>query len=797
MQSLLKDIKYSIRSLASRPMYVLIVLFTLALGISVTATMFTLVNTILIKPLPAPNSDKLMVLSFENQTKSKVNSGFNYNLFLAMEKIDGAFESMGFWMYDQTTLTQNNSSKPLSNLKVTQDYFEVLSVQPVMGRWFNSDDRGKNSVLISHDLWLSDFQKSDSILGRSILLDETPHTIIGVMPKGFNSTGDLGVKLWNLLEQVSRPGSVIARLKPKLSLDSAQNQLASFDAILNQNRSDKADVWKLTLTPMLASFTERFKPALILLLLSVLAVFFIAVLNVINLTFAHYANRAQELAIRIAVGATRKRMIRQLLVENLSLAFAGGTVGLLIAAWGIELVKYLAPAELPRVHELTLDMDAVAIIAILIIVSGVVTTLVPAFSLVNPKKLSQVLKSAGRKVTSDKKSNRVRRALVSLEVGVAVVLLIGAGLMLRSYTLLLQQAPGFKAENIVAGHVWLPDSFGSDEQEYLHWQKLLQALGDIQGVESVAATSSLPMMPTGIDFDVIYSYNGAPESVPGEEPQAAVRSITSNYFKTLQIPILQGREYDERDTASSAPVVIINQTLADKLWSEETILGRELILPTWMGGGHRIVGVVDNVKHRALRSSIRPEFYLPYAQRVYPGMSFILKAKDVQQSSLFRQMTNVTSSLAVTAPMIQVDSLERLTINSISTEKLMLNILAIFSGLALFLASIGVYGISDNMVNQRTNEIGIRMALGARPRTILRWVLWDSSRPVVIGALIGLMFVAFMGSAISALLYGVTVWDPLIYVIVPLTLMLVGVGAAWTPAKKATRIHPQEALYSE
>lgn len=797
MRGLVKDIRFSFRTLVSRPVYTLIALLTLALGISVTTTMFTLVNSILFKPLPMPESEKLMILSYENQTKSKQSSVFHINIFEQMAKVDGAFESIAFWVYDQTTLTENNSSKPLSNLRTSVDYFRVLNVQPTLGRWYSLEDRGKNNVLISYGLWRDEFGLSKTIIGRSILLDQKPHTIIGVMPQGFNSTGNLRVQVWNLVDTIDRPGSLIARLKSEISQESAQQQLTPFSQILNQNRSDQEDVWQIKITSMVESLTKNFKPALVVLMLSVLAVFLIAVLNVVNLSFAQYGNRAQELAIRVSAGATRRRLVKQLLVENLILTFAGGVVGLLLAAWGLELVKHLAPVGLPRIHELQMDFDAVMIIILLIVVASALTTLIPSYSLVNPKKLTAILRQAGRKMTGDRQSNRIRRALVSLEVSVAVILLIATGLLLRNYVLLLQQPTGFNADNIVAGHVWLPEGFGSKQQEYLHWRSLITEIKKLPGVKAVAATTSLPMMPTGIDYDVNYSYAGAPESIPGEEPQAAVRSITGSYFDTLQVPILEGREFDDRDTADTAKVVVINRALAERLWSEKSIVGRELLLPNWMGGARRIVGVVENVKHRALSSVVKPEFYIPFAQQVYSGMSFIVKAEAEQQKALMRLLANTSTSVAITAPMTNINLLEHLTINSIAAEKLMLSILAIFASLALFLASIGVYGISDNMVHQRTNEIGIRMALGARPKNILRWILWESSRPVIVGAFLGLIVVGFLGTVMSSLLYGISVWEPSIYLVVPLTLLTVGLLAAWTPAKRATRIHPQEALSYE
>ncbi len=806
---ILKDLRYGLRSLSRRPTFTLIALLTLAIGIGATTSMFTLVNSVLLKPLPYPDSHELVTLVRQNTAKPGLGSqSHDFKTFVEWRKANTQFQALSFWAYDQFTYTQNDQHEPLSAHITSTDFFSVFNVPPLMGRWYDKSDLGKRVVVLSHHAWLTHFQSAQNIVGRTITLDKEPALVIGVMPEGFITNDDQSVKLWSLIDSLGRPGNVIGRLKTGISLEQAQQQASVLERIVNERRGSTDALYKIDIVSIVDSLTKDSKQGLVLLMAAVIAVFLIAVLNVVNLTFAHYANRTQELAVRVSVGASRYRLLRQLMVESLLLSVCGGILGLLIAAWGVELILYALPNSMPRVDEIALDLNAMLVTFGLSIIAGVIASLLPAYTLVNPKKLGALIKQAGQQTTGNKQSHKIRRGLVSLEVGVAVILLIGAGLLLRSYSTLLNQEPGFNSDNIMTGHIWLPNNY--QRGQYLpYWNQLITKLEQHPAVESAAATTTLPMKRHGIDYNVNYTFSGAPEFLPGEAPEAAIRSVTTNYFNTLQIPLLEGRHFDDRDRSDASLTVIINRELADRLWPDESPVGRELILTSGGANNHlRIIGVVSNVKHKSLSSGPQPEFYIHHEQGTYVGMTVFIRAKgsnlnNLQKAqkndpaALAKILTNVVAEIDASVPLINILSLEEATINTLQEQRLLMLILVIFSVIALVLASIGVYGISDNMVAQRTNEIGIRIAIGARPKAILRWIVWDTARPVLIGASVGLIVGALLVQLLASFIYGIALWDPLTYAMVPSLLALVGIIAAWVPARRATLIHPQQALHYE
>ena len=796
MERLLEDIKFGCRTLVGSPTFSLIAILTLALGIGITTAMFTLINNVLLKPLPFPNSEELVFVSTFNKKKNEQNTGSTIEFFERMVDADSPLQEMAYYAFDQATLSQGDLQKPFTKLITRHNYLSMFGVEPILGRWYDEADINRQLVVISHRVWQTEFAADPNILDKTIQLNKRDFQILGVMPANYSSTGYVSVDFWRPIDQLDRPVNMAARLEGGLSVKQALNRSASLQRLVNEVSGDFENTWEIQYESMLDSIVGDSKAALYLLLASVAAVFLIAVLNVINLTFAQYANRSQELGVRVAVGATRSRLLRQLLTESLMLCGLGGMLGLLLSAWTLEWIQVLMASRLPRLHETGLDAGAVVTTFVLITVAAVVTTLIPAYSIVNPSKLSESIKQAGRKVTGDRSSQRVRRILVAGEVCVAVVLLVCAGLLMRSYQQLSSQEPGFKTENIVTGHIWLPDNFKPQPNFASYWLSLRDALKADSNVLSVAATSTMPMGRTGIDYPVNYSYPGAPTVPRGEEPSASVRSITPDYFTLLEIPILSGRDFDFRDTADSPKVVIINRQLAESAWPNEEAVGQILSLPVWMGDDHTVVAVVGNVKHRGLRATPKPEFFLPVTQHTYPGMSYLVKTAS-DASNIESHMLQMSINQESTAPMILIQSLADLTADSIVEERLLLTILGAFSTIALVLASVGVYGISDNMVRQRTNEIGIRMAIGARPRTIKRWIIQDNARIVLLGAVFGLCIAFASSRLLASKLYGVSAFDPTIFLIVPIVLILVGIIASWVPATRATRVHPQQALKYE
>lgn len=795
MERLLEDLKYGFRSFVANPTFSLIAILTLALGMGATTSMFTLVNNVLLQPLPFPDSQELVYVSTLNRKTNELNESISTRFFDQMQDEQTPFKESAYYAYDQVTMAQGDAQTPMTILKTSPNYLSMFGTQPMLGRWYDQSDISSQAVVISHSVWTSYFEGDSDILDRTISLDKLERKIIGVMPPDYSNTGFTTVDFWTPISELNRPVRVIARLQSDIDIEQAKRASGAIQRLINTENGDKENIWEIQYTSMLDRMMGETKSSLYLLLSSVLAVYLIAVLNVVNLTFAQYANRTQELAVRVSVGATRFRLLRQLFTESLLLCFVGGICGILLSAWALEGIKQFVGTQLPRVHEISLDEHTVFVAFALISLSTLATSLIPAYSIVNPAKLTDAIKQAGRKVTGDVKSERVRRLLVGSEVGVAVVLLICAGLLMRSYTQLAKQDTGFTSTNVMTGHIWLSDNFKPQPTRAGYWLRVRDALAELPNVEAVAATSTMPMGRTGIDYPVNYTFPGAPAVPRGEEPTASVRSITDGYFDLLNISILSGREFDYRDTADSPKVVVINKQLADAAWPNEDPIGNILSLPSFMGGDHTVVGVVANVKHRGLRATPNQEFFLPVTQHHYPGMTYLLKLNSSNIAGIKNDMLKTSVELESTAPMILMDSLEALTQNSILTEKLLLSVLGIFAAIALLLASIGVYGISDNMVTQRTNEIGIRMAIGARPTMIKNWIIFDTARPVLMGALIGLLLAVVTSQFMASILYGVNTVDPLTFVVVPLLLSLVGLVATWFPARRATRVHPQQALH--
>ena len=797
MDTLMKDFRFGMRSLIAKPTYTVIALLTLVLGLSITITMFSLVNSILFKPLPLPQPEQLVQLN--TQTKSRTTTSANFGALDRLREIEGdtPFQAFSFYAYDQGVVSIGETHTPHTMLISSSNYLELLRVPPLLGRWYTEEDLGKNRVVISYDIWASIFSRRQDIVGTAITLNKLEYTVVGVMPAGFSVNNLQDVDLWTPIDSLGRPGTLYGRLKEGISVDKALVQSGAINRLLEELNNSQEGPIKIGYTSLKDISTRNIKPSLQLLSLAVIAVFMIALLNVLNLSFAQYANRAHELAVRASLGATRIRLIRQLLIENFILAIVGGLIGVLISAWAMELIKTLGAAQVPRVNEIGIDNITIMISVVLVVVSACFTALLPAFTLIKPKNLSQVLQDAGSKSTGSRDTQRIRKLLVSAEVAAAVVLLIGAGLLLRSYSKLSNVNPGFDATHVVTGHIWLPDTISSKTQQWEHFQQVVSEVEANPDVESVAGTSTLPMGLTGIDYDVTYSFDGDLSTNGGEPLRGATRAITYNYFKVLGIPLFEGRHFDERDNASSTQVVIINRTLAETLWEKDSPVGRTLILPDWLGGPRTIVGVVGDVKHRGLKSEITPEFYTPFSQQIYPGMSLIAKTTAGKGGAVLQLMSKVATQLDSAAPLINAERLEVLTASSVSEERLILRLISVFSVLAVVLASIGVYGISDNQVSQRINEIGVRMALGAQPEAIRTWVLIYSIKPVIYGALVGIVLALALVQVLNNMLYEVSSLDPLTYIVVPIILVLVGLVATWLPASRATRIHPQQALHYE
>lgn len=793
--SLLKDIRYSLRTIMAKPMWLSIVLLTLCIGMGLTSTMFSLVNSILFKPLPLPDSEQLVEMSIESATTQQNTASYEFYQLMKLENTP--LQAISFAAYDQGVLSQGEQHTPMTLRITSGDFLQLFEVPALLGRWYDESDVGKNVVVLNYDTWMRYFEGASDVIGKNITLNKLAYSVVGVMPAGFGDNGYNTPAYWAPIESLTRPGSILARLKDGISLEQASLQTQSLNELVRTYGQQNRGEWQVRFTSLKDKSVQRIKPALWLLSLASTAVFLIAIINVVNLTFVHYMERTHELSVRVAVGASRSRLISQLLTESLLIALMGGVLGLFVTAWSLEILKILAVDRIPRLQEVGMDMMTLLVTFSLVLLAGLTTALLPALRLLKPEHLNLALKESGGKSTDGRNSHGIRQVLVGAEVTLAVVLLIGAGLLLRSYSKLMSVDPGFTTEQRITGHVWLPDSYSSRIPRLAHWNALLQRSEALPEVLQAAATTTLPMSVLGIDFNVPYGFDEKPISADTENTNGAIRSISAKYFDVLQIPLLEGRVFDERDVKESAPVVVINEALARTLWQDTSPIGRTLILPDWNGGPRRIIGVVANVKHDGLKANVEPEFFVPMEQQAYSGMSLIVEVRPGMEQKALRAIGEIATALDVSAPLIVPSRLDRLTVRSVDEERVLLQIITVFSVLSLLMACIGVYGISANMVSQKTREIGVRMAMGASPKRIRAWVLKDALKPVFIGAGGGIVLALMMVEVIASYLYGIWRLDPIVYLAVPAILVCVAVFATWWPAKQATSVNPQYALKHE
>lgn len=793
--SVIKDIRYSFRTLLAKPAWLTIVLLTLSIGMGLTSTMFSLVNSILFKPLPLPDSHQLVEMTFETSTVKQNSASFAF--YQQIKQEDTPLQSVSFAAYDQGVLSQGEQHSPLTLRITSGDFLQLFEVPAMLGRWYDESDVGKNVVVLGYDAWLRYFDGASDIVGKSITINKLAYTVLGVMPAGFGENRQNTPAYWAPIEGLQRPGAIYGRLKDGVTLAQAQLQTQSLEAIVEKFSEQNRGEWHVHFTSLKDKSVEGIKPALWLLTLASAAVFLIAIINVVNLTFVHYMERTHELSVRVAVGASRRRLISQLLTESLLIAVMGGVLGLLLTAWSLEALKIFAIDRIPRLNEVGMDVMTLAMTFSLVLLAGLITALLPALRLLKPEYLAMALKESGGKSTDSRNSHGIRQTLVAAEVTLAVVLLIGAGLLLRSYSKLMAVDPGFTAEQRVTGHIWLPDSYSSRIPRLTHWNALLERAEALPEVTQAAVTTTLPMGVSGIDYNVPYSFDEAQTAGNNTETNGAIRSVSPKYFDVLEIPLLEGRVFDERDVKGSAPVVIINEALAKTLWQDVSPVGRTLILPDWNGGPRRIIGIVSNVKHNGLRAEVEPEFFVPMDQQTYVGMSLIAQVRPGTEQKVLRAIGAIATELDVSAPLIVPNRLDRLTVRSVDEERVLLQIIAVFSALSLLMACIGVYGVSANMVGQKTREIGVRMALGASPKRIRSWVLKDALKPVFLGAISGIILALLMVEVIASYLYGIWRLDPIVYLMVPAILVCVAVLATWWPARQATSVNPQYALKHE
>jgi putative ABC transport system permease protein len=717
-----------------------------------------------------------------------------------------SFEQLALYSWWSTNLTGLDAPERIHGMTVTANFFDALGVKPIMGRNFTAEENepGKDKVIVvTHNLWQRRFGGDPNIIGKTITLDSVASTIVGVLPEKFAYPAN--AELYGPIEISAKLAAnrqfnsyyVVGRLKPGVSIQSAQADIDNITARLEQQYPQTNTGSRATVFAIVADTVRKYEIGLWIGMAAVGFVLLIACANVANLMLARASGRQKEIALRAALGATRWRIVRQLLIESSVVALFGGALGVLVAVWGIDALRAANPGDAakfaPGWHELGINLTVLMFTIALSLFSGLLFGLAPALQVSKPN-LNDALKEGIRQ--SSGRSHRLRSSLVVAEVALSLVLLVGAGLFFRSFVTVFKTDPGFNPENVLTMGLILPSSKYTDEpQRAAFYNDLVRRVKTTAGVQSAAAVNFLPL--GGSNASDAYLVEGEPEPAPGSENMGRYRVCTPDYFTTMQIPILKGRAFTEQDKPSALPVVIVNETLARKHWPGQDAIGKRIRfnVPIDRAPWMEVVGVIKDVKHE-LTLEVTPEYYLPYEQDIWRSMVIVART-SVDPASLAGSIRENVWAIDKDQPVFDVRTMREVRSLSVGLQQFNSMMIGIFAAVALLLASIGIYGVMSFAVTQRTREIGIRMALGARKTDVLRLVVANGMRLALLGLAIGLAASWALTRFISSLLFGVEPTDPLTFGAVSVCLLLAAFLACYLPARRATKVDPLEALRYE
>jgi putative ABC transport system permease protein len=804
-----QDLRYGLRMLVKNPGFTIVAVLALALGIGANSAIFSVVNTVLLRPLPYKDPERL-VMVWEDATKH----GYPRDTPAAANYIDWrdqnqVFEGMAALADLSFNLTGIGEPERIDGRRVSANLFSLLGVEPQLGRAFSpeEDQPGASRVVImSHGLWQRRFGSDINITGKPLTLNGESFTVVGVMPPQFDFPSrevDLWVPIAFSSQEAANRGrhylQVIARTKPGVTLQQAQAEMNTIAARLQQQYPNSNTDLGATVTPLHEHIAGEIKPALLVLLGAVGFVLLIACANVANLLLARAAGRQKEIAIRIALGASRLRLVRQFLTESILLAGLGGIVGLLLSVWGVSLLKAFIPQNISQAKAITIDARVLIFTLLVSVLTGLIFGLAPATQASN-FNLNETLKEGGRDSAAGSRGNRIRGLLVIAEVAVALILLIGAGLLINSFLRLRSVDPGFRTDKLLTMQVVLPRlKYPDHARRSVFYTELLRRVEALPGVKSAAITTNLPLYRQGNSIGI--SIEGRPAPAPGQELIVTTRVVSSNYFSTMGIPFLQGRQINEQDRVDSPAVAVISETMARRFWPGEDPLGKRITPGSsdsadpddWL----TIIGVVKDVRQFELTADPKPQMYLSYEQAGFFEPRDLVVSTDVEPLSLAATVRRTVWEIDKDQPVSNIRTMEDILSESVARQRFSMLLLGIFATLALFLAAVGIYGVMSYSVAQRTREIGLRMALGAQRSDVLKLVVGGGLKLVLIGVGIGLAAAFILTRVMSSLLFGVSTTDPVTFITISLVLISVALLASFIPARRATKVDPMIALRYE
>jgi len=796
-------LQFAFRSLRQSPGFTLVAMLALALGIGANSTIFSIVNTIFLRPLPYAEPASLVQLTSSLPEQQLENVGFSWPRLAAVRERQRSFSGIAVSIQTAYTLTGNGDPTQIQGMQVSHNFFPLLGVQPALGRGFlaEEDRAGAAPVaLISHGLWEQRFAARDDVLGQTLTLDGQAYTIIGVMPRAISRFPMNQVAVWAprpdavpflVREQIDSGGffyNVIARLEPGIGLEQARSEVAAIAAAYAQALPSNVDAKaSANVDPVLDLLVGNQGPTYGLLFAAVACVLLIACANVANLVLARYAGRRKQIAVRFALGAKRRHVIAQFVSENLLLALGGGLLGLGFAALALGLVTRFGADFIPRIEEVALDGTVLGFTLLVSLLSGVVLGLVPALQVTQPA-LADALKDSGRDSSGSQRQNRMRAGLMVAEVAVSFVLLIAASLLINSFIRVRNVEPGFEPDGVFVGLIQVPPTQYPARSQALadFYARLWQGLQAVPGIKSVALNDTPPL--TGFGGPSPYAVVGRAVPPLAEQPLALRHLISPNAFATLGVKLVEGRDFNERDTPQSPPVVIINQAMAKQLFPNESPIGKRLI-SGMLQLQQEIVGVVADTHTANLTTPPAPEMYYPALQRPEGFTTVLVRTRGEPQAAagLVREaLKNVDPNIPLNNP----TTLRQFVDQSMADRRLTMLLLGTFAGLALLLASLGVYSVMAYGVGQRHGEIGVRMALGAKPLDVERMVIRQGLTLAGIGIGIGVVAALVVTQLMNALLFGVGASDPLTYAAIISVIGLIAYLACWMPARRAGRFDP-------